>query len=76
MRSFDVEKSLNRLPIYCFGWCRYKGQVKYALPNWEASVKAGKPMIDLAYCATQGIHGNIEATVQYDRRKFEELLKN
>jgi hypothetical protein len=60
----------NKLP-FVVDWVEYKGETKFALWNYEASQKAKKPMYDLAYCATQGLQGNIEKTVQFDKNKFK-----
>ena len=65
-------KMLLRLPIG-FDWLKYKGDVYFGVPNYEATKKAGKPIIDLAYCATEGLHGSFMMTVQFDKKKFENV---
>ncbi|OGX84127.1 hypothetical protein BEN47_16755 [Hymenobacter lapidarius] len=67
----NAYKWLFRLPGYCImEWCKYKGITYVAQPNPEATMKAGKPMLDLSYCMTQAINQNVLRTVQYDRLKF------
>lgn len=62
---------MDRLPTYCItGWCKYKGETCVAQFNLEASMKAGKPMLDLSYCMTQALNQNVLRTVQYDAKKF------
>jgi hypothetical protein len=64
---------MDRLPSYCITeWCKYKGITYVAQFNLEASMKAGKPMLDLSYCMTQALNQNILLTVQYDKSKFAE----
>jgi hypothetical protein len=58
-------------PISC-NWVKYKGEIKFAMLNYERSIAANQPMIDLCYCATTGlINGRVEKTVRYDAKKFK-----
>jgi hypothetical protein len=53
-------------------WVKYRGQVKFAMLNYEESIAKGKAMIDLCYCATAGLINNrVEKTVPYLKRNFE-----
>lgn len=62
---------MDRLPSHCITeWCKYKGETYVAVFNMEASMKAGKPMLDLSYCMTQALNQNVLLTVQYDAKKF------
>lgn len=62
---------MDRLPGCCITeWCKYKGETYVAQFNLEASMKAGKPMLDLSYCMTQALNQNVLLTVQYDAKKF------
>lgn len=63
------ERILLNLP-FAVDWVKFKDEVVFAMVNYEATEKAGKPMIDLSYCATQGLHGNVLKTVQFDKKKF------
>lgn len=65
----DVEKMLLRLPIV-FDWCAFKGEVVFAGINYERSVKARRPMVDIFYCATEALNDNVLKTVQWDKNKF------
>lgn len=64
------DKMLLKLPIAC-DWVEYKGEVYVAQINYEATVKAGKPMVDLSYCMTKAHNQVILRTVQWDRNKFK-----
>lgn len=63
-------KMLLRLPIAC-EWCEYKGETYVAQINYEATVKAKKPMMDLSYCMTKAHNQIILKTVQWDKNKFK-----
>lgn len=60
---------LLKLP-FAWDWVKYKGEDYFAGINYEATVKANKPMIDLYYCATRALNGLVIKTVQYDKSKF------
>ena len=70
------EEALMNVPEYilkcpvCFQWVKFKGETMFAGLNYERSLSAGKPMIDLYYCATQALNGRVLKTVQYDKNKF------
>lgn len=66
----STSKMLFRLP-FAVDWIEYKGEVFFGMVNYEATQKAKKPMIDLCYCATQGLCGIVLKTVQYDKSKFK-----
>lgn len=62
---------MDKLPDYVITeWCKYKGTTYVSQFNLEASMKAGKPMLDLSYCMTQALNQNVLLTVQYDAKKF------
>lgn len=65
----DVPKYIMDCPVY-YNWCEFKGETYFGILNYERSLKAKRPMIDLAYCATQGMNGTILKTVQYTKRHF------
>lgn len=65
-----TEQMLLKLPISC-DWVEYDGCTYFAMVNFNRSKKARKPMLDLAYCATEGLHGRFEKTVQWDKRRFK-----
>lgn len=54
-------------------WITYKGgTVYFAMLNFEKSLKAHRPIIDLCYCATAGlINGRVLKTVNYKKEHFE-----
>ena len=64
------EKMLMRLPI-AVDWVNYKGIDLVAQINYEATVKAGRPMVDLSYCMTKALNQFIDQTVQWDKSKFK-----
>lgn len=65
-----TEQKLLRLPISC-DWVEYKGETVFMMINYHETERVGRPMVDLAYCATRGLNGNIERTVQWDKNKFK-----
>ncbi len=67
----NIDKMLFKLPMCCYGWCEYKGEVFFAMINREATIKAKRPMIDLSYCATKAMNQIIIKTVAYDKNKFK-----
>lgn len=67
----DEDLKFTNCPIV-FEWCEYKGEVYFGALNYQRSVKARKPMIDLFYCATVALNGvSVMKTVQYDKAKFK-----
>lgn len=64
------EMMLMRLPFAC-DWVFFDGEDCVAQYNYEATKKAGKPMVDISYCMTKALNQNIERTVQWDKNKFK-----
>ena len=62
-----LEKSCLK---YVWGWAKYKGKAYAVQWNVEATMKAKKPMLDLAYCLTTMENDIILNTVQFDKNKF------
>lgn len=69
MISKKVERMFERLPVI-FDWAEYQGINIFVGANPEASEKAGKPMMDIFYCATEALNNNVMMTVQFDKGKF------
>lgn len=67
--DFKIEPMFERLP-FVMDWCNFKGDVCVAQINYEASIKARKPMMDISYCMTRALNQVILRTVQYDKGKF------
>lgn len=65
----NIDNVLNRLPVV-FDWCKYKGEIYFVSVNLEETIKAGKPMMDLHYCATKALNQIVLKTVQFDKNKF------
>lgn len=65
-----TSKMLARLPIV-FDWVEFKGETVFMGINYQASLKAKKPMIDIFYCATAACNHNVLYTVQWDKNKFK-----
>lgn len=65
----DVPKFILDCPVV-FGWTQFKGEEYFGMINYERSIKANRPMIDLAYCATKGMAGCVLKTVQYSTKHF------
>lgn len=67
-----ITKMFLRLP-FAFDWVYFKGEQVFASINYDRTVKARKPMIDISYCATQALNNIVLYTVQYDKNKFKTL---
>ncbi len=65
----DVPEYILRCPVF-YDWCVFKGETYFGMLNYERSIKARRPMIDLAYCATQGFNGTVQKTVAYSKKHF------
>lgn len=65
-----INKMLLRLPIV-FDWVEFKGETVFVGVNIDATKKAGKPMVDVFYCATQALNDNVLFTTQWDKNKFK-----
>lgn len=65
-----INRMVNKLPII-FDWVEFKGETMFAGFNYDASLKAGRPMFDMFYCATRALNGVVLFTTQYDKNKFK-----
>jgi hypothetical protein len=65
-----MRKMAYKLPIV-FDWVDFKGETVFAGFNYEASEKAGKPMMDIFYCATRALNHVVLFTAQWDKSKFK-----
>jgi hypothetical protein len=65
----DVPQWILKCPVY-FDWTVYKGEMYFGMLNYERSIKARRPMIDLAYCTTKGMNGIVLKTVQFSKKTF------
>jgi hypothetical protein len=61
---------IMKCPVFC-QWVEFKGETYFAGLNYERSIKAGRPMIDLSYCATRYMNANYLKTVQYSEKHFK-----
>lgn len=66
MESYEF-RLLDKLPI-CMDWVKFKGEDVVAIWNFEATGKAGRPMVDIAYCMTKALNGVFFKTVRWDKR--------
>lgn len=64
-----IDKMFLKLPVV-YDWYDYKGETFFVMINREATEKAGKPMMDLCYCATRAMNGLVLKTVQFDKKNF------
>lgn len=65
-----IRKMTDKLPLV-FDWVEYKGETYFTGFNYEASEKAGKPMMDMFYCATRALNDVVLFTTQWDKNKFK-----
>ncbi len=52
-------------------WCVFKGEIYFAVIDWEESEKRQKPVFDLAYCATSGLNGIFLRKGVWEKNKFQ-----
>lgn len=65
-----IRRMTEKLPVV-FDWVEYKGETFFTGFNYEASEKAGKPMMDMFYCATRALNDCVLFTTQWDKGKFK-----
>lgn len=70
MKSIKTPEWLLNCPVSA-NWLEYKGETYFGMINVERSLKARRPMIDLFYCATEGLNYNVLKTVQYSKKHFK-----
>jgi hypothetical protein len=79
MTTDPLNEALKRIPKWmlkcpvAFEWWYYDDVKIFAGINYERSVSAKKPMIDIHYCATKALNGVVLKTVQYDKKRFKNL---
>lgn len=71
-KPVNVPEYICKCPVY-FDWTVYKGETYFGMLNYERSIKARRPMIDLAYCATRGLNGTVLKTVAYSKKHFSKI---
>jgi hypothetical protein len=82
MNGDAFDKALERIPKFIWRcpilweWVEFKGETMFAGLNYERSIKSGRPMIDLFYCATTALNDRVLKTVQYDKKKFAKSKLN
>lgn len=65
-----IKRMVDRLPLI-FDWVEYKGETVFVGFNYETSEKAGRPMMDIFYCATRALNHMVLFTTQWDKSKFK-----
>lgn len=68
----NVPQFIVNCPV-AFEWWYYDEVQIFAGINYERSVSAKKPMIDIHYCATKALNGVVLKTVQYDKKRFRRV---
>lgn len=66
----DIPQWILNCPVAA-NWLEYKGETYFGMLNYERSISARRPMIDLSYCATRAFNGIVLQTVAYDKKKFK-----
>lgn len=66
----DVPNWIMDCPVYA-NWTEYKGETYFGILNFDRSLKARRPMIDLSLCATRAMNGVVIKTVQYSEKHFK-----
>lgn len=70
LHTVETPEWLSNCPLV-FDWCEYKGETYFGAINYERSIKAKRPMIDLSYCATKALNCVILKTVAWNNKKFD-----
>lgn len=65
-----IKRMTEKLP-FIFDWVEFNGETMFAGFNYDASLKAGKPMFDIYYCATRALNDVVLFTTQFDKNKFK-----
>lgn len=65
-----ILRMIGKLPLV-FDWVEFKGETVFAGFNYDASLKARKPMYDIFYCATSALNHMVLFTTQWDNSKFK-----
>lgn len=52
-------------------WVKYKGQECVASVNYQKSVNARRPIIDIHYCMTKAHNGIVERSVNFNPLHFK-----
>ena len=69
VENIELPSWLNGCPMMD-GWCRYNGQIYFAMLNYDESEKEQMPVFDLSYCATKALNGIVLFTRKWDKKKF------
>jgi hypothetical protein len=59
----------DRIPI--MEWVKYKGEVCVADLDYEKSIKAHRPLINIHYCMTKAHNGTVIKTVNFKPEHFQ-----
>lgn len=57
-------------------WIHYKGEECVACVNYERSLKAKRPMIDISYCMTKALNNIVLQTVAFNPKHFAKSKLN
>lgn len=69
----SIVRMTKKLPLV-FDWVEFKGETVFAGFNYDASIRARKPMMDIFYCATRALNHVVLFTTQWDKNKFKSSL--
>lgn len=66
----DVPEWLIVVP-YWMNWVYYKGDKCVASVNYEKSLRAHRPIMDIHYCMTRAMNNIVERTVNWNPEHFK-----
>lgn len=70
--EFKMPPMIEALPTWVFNdWVEYRGETYFAMVDVQKSLRCGRPVIDLAYCATRGMNNVVLKTVNYNADLFK-----
>lgn len=61
---------MDNVPVH-MDWVKFKGEHCVVDYNVQATMKAGKPMVNIYYCMTKALNSIVDQTVQWDKKKFQ-----
>jgi len=69
--EIDIPKYLQDDRLPWMKWVQYKGEECVADVDYQKSMKAHRPIINIHYCMTKALNGVIEETVNFKPEFFK-----
>jgi len=69
--KLDIPEFLQDDRLPWLKWVQYKGKECVADVDYQKSIKAHRPIINIHYCMTKAMNGKIEKTVNFNPDFFK-----